>query len=121
MTFFNKLASGVPETISQDFNAAVSIHPLLAKKIKSTFAVEMKHILHNELGYLDRLKLKVQIENERSWYFWFGLNGIGVSGVSAGLALRLPGGNLELGTYGERISSTSYDRRIALRYTISWQ
>lgn len=121
MNVFNKLATAAPDTIYQDFNAAVSIHPLLAKKLKSTLALEMKHILRNELSYMERLRIGVQIENERSWYFWFGMNGVGISGLSAGLALRLPGGNLELGTYGERISSESFDRRLALRYTISWQ
>lgn len=118
MSFFNGLATGTPDDITQTFHAAASIHPTLAKKFKATIAVEMKHLLRTDIPLMKRLHAGIQFEDIKSFYVWFGVN----QGFNptAGVALRLPGGNLELATYAQDYDGTNTDRRFSMRYTVSW-
>lgn len=116
MSFFNGLASGTPADIPQDVHAAVSLHPTLAKKLKATIALEYKHLLRHDTSLMQHLRLGFQLEDEKSFYVWAGMN---MYQPSLGVALRLPGGNLELATYAEEYD-LGWDRRFAFRYTISW-
>lgn len=116
----NSRASGVPDKIEQTVNTAFSVHPYLSRIWRGAIAFEIKHIERVDLPLRKRAHFGVQIENQKSLYFWVGLNQLY---PTAGLALRLRGGNLEIGTYGEDIgagSATKEDRRFFFRYTISF-
>jgi len=118
---FNQYATGAPDTIAQSLDAAFSLHPFLAKKFWGTFAVEIRHIEANDIPLTKRLSFGVQLESEKSLYWWFGLNAL--LDPCFGVALRLPGGNLELSTYAEDIGPGSVrqaDRRVMFRYTIGF-
>lgn len=117
----NSAASGeAPESLPQTVNVAASVHPRLGKRFVGTFAAEIKHVTRNDLPLLKRLHFGIQLEDEKSFYMWLGMNQMK---FTAGVALRLPGGNLELGTYGMDIGAgTEFeeDRRLMFRYTVGW-
>lgn len=116
----NKKASGAPNAIEQTFNAAFSIHPYFTRRFKGTIAVEWKHIEETSMAWKKHLKLGLQLEDDRSLYFWFGLNQLY---PTLGLGLRVKGGNLEAGTYAEDVgtgSESKADRRFVFRYTIGF-
>jgi hypothetical protein len=116
--FLNSSASGTPDSITQSVNFGFSIHPYLGKRYQATFAVEMQHLLENDLGFRKRLHIGVQLASEKSSYIWAGLNQLY---WTFGFGLRLKGGNLEIGTYAEDIGTVDtpvQDRRILMRYTI---
>jgi len=118
--FFNSRAQGLPEAIPQTVNAAFSIHPVLGKRFKGTFAFEVKHLERNDIPFRKKVHFGIQLEDEKSLYVWFGLNQFY---PTAGLALRLPGGNLEVGYFGQEIGEGDelrMDPRFAFRYTIGF-
>lgn len=116
----NKNASGVPDTIAQSVNAAVSVHPYFSRTFKGTIAVEWKHFENSNANWRKHFHLGLQLEDERSLYFWFGLNQLYPTG---GVGLRVKGGNLEAGTYAEDVgvgNENKADRRLMFRYTIGF-
>ncbi|MBI1860149.1 MAG: hypothetical protein HYR96_04430 [Deltaproteobacteria bacterium] len=117
----NSQASGTPDPIPQSINAALSIHPILAKRFKSTISVEMKHWEDTTLPWQKRFHAGLQLDDDKTFYFWAGLNQMY---WSIGIGYRVNGGNLELGSYGADIgagSTSQEDRRFFFRYTISYQ
>jgi hypothetical protein len=118
---FNSAATGVPDSITQSVNAAMSFHPWLGKKLMGTFAFEIKHVQDFEMPLTKKLHFGFQIEDEKSFFLWGGLNQSLLP--TFGVALRLPGGNLELATYAEDTAAgeaRSSDRRFMFRYTVGW-
>lgn len=115
-----KASGGKPDKISQSANAAFSIHPYFNRGLRATFSAEIRHIEKVDWPLRRRLHIGFQLEDEKSFYLWAGLNQLY---LTAGLGLRLRGGNLELGTYGQDIgegSETEQDRRFFMRYTVSF-
>lgn len=115
------LSSSAPETIPQSFNTAFSIHPHLARAYKATLSVELKHWEQPGLPWQKRFHAGLQLDDEKTFYFWLGLNQMY---WTAGLAYRVNGGNLEFGSYGAEVGAgddRSQDRRFFFRYTISYQ
>ncbi len=118
---FNSSATGAPDMIPQSFDFATSIHPFLARRFWSTIVAEVRHIEANDLPITKRISVALQLETEKSLYFWVGVNAL--IDPCFGVALRLPGGNLELATYAEDVGPGSVrqaDRRFLFRYTIGF-
>ncbi len=118
---FNSKATGAPADIAQSVDMAFSVHPFLAKKFWGTFAVQVRHLEANDIPLTKRISFGIQLESEKSMYYWFGLNAL--MDPCFGVALRLPGGNLELSTYAEDVGAGSVrqaDRRVMFRYTIGF-
>lgn len=118
---FGAGAAGLPSKIEQTVNAAVSIHPNLGKLWKMTVALEVKRLESSSIPILKRTHAGLQLENGRNWYLWAGL---GQLAWSAGLGWRVPGGDLEMGSYGVDVGSGSArqeNRRFFLRYTIDYK
>lgn len=116
----NKQASGTPDAIQQTVNAAVSLHPYFSRTFKGTIALEWKHVENSAMQWRKHLHFGIQLEDERSLYFWFGLNQLYPTG---GIGLRVKGGNLEAGTYAEDVGvgpQNKEDRRLMFRYTIGF-
>jgi hypothetical protein len=116
----NPLSTGVPAPIQQSVNAAFSFHPALYRDLRGTFAIEYQHLESTYLPWQKNVHLGSQILISRSFYIWLGLNQLY---PTAGMALRVKGGNLELGTYAEDVgygSTELSDRRFFLRYTIGF-
>lgn len=106
--------------IKQRVNVAFSLHPILGRGVKSTFAVEYKDALNSDRPAIKHLHLGAQIEADRSLYFWVGANHLY---PSLGAAYRVTGGSIEFGTYGEDIgmgNERRLDQRIFFRYTIGF-
>jgi hypothetical protein len=62
----------------------------------------------------------LELHNQKSLLFWAGLNQMY---FTAGVGLRVKGGNLEIGTYAKEIGTSDgpiEDRRGFFRYTISF-
>lgn len=112
--------NGRPDNIDQSFNIGVSVHPHLSNSVYATFAAEVKHLELREMSYLKRLHLGAQLEINRSFYLWAGLNQFYPTG---GMGLRVKGGNLDVGIYtvdvGEGDERAS-NMRTAIRYTIGF-
>jgi len=118
--FQNPSASGVPDKIDQEFNAAVSVHPSLSAHVRGTFTVEYRHLELPNLAFRKKLHIGMQLITDKSFYFWAGMNELY---PCFGMAMRVPGGNLELGTYAEDVgygNDSVSDRRIFFRYTIGF-
>lgn len=116
----NHKAVGAPDSIGQSINSAVSIHPYFSRTFKGTVALEWKHIENSSMQWRKHLHFGVQLEDERSLYFWFGLNQLYPTG---GVGLRVKGGNLEAGSYAEDVGvgeANVADRRLMFRYTIGF-
>lgn len=116
----NPKASGVPDAISQSVNAAISIHPKFSPFLKSTIALEYKHLELSQLPFRKHLHLGFQLEHVKEIYFWTGLYQLYLTG---GFGYRVKGGNLELTTYAVDIgegNNNKESRRFSFRYTISF-
>jgi hypothetical protein len=116
----NGQSTGTPESIAQRVNVAFSVHPILGRGARSTFAVEYKDVLNSNLSALKHLHLGMQFETDRNLYFWLGANGLF---PSLGAAYRVPGGNLEVGGYGEDVGTgdeRKADYRMFFRYTVGF-
>jgi hypothetical protein len=116
----NPHATGAPAPIPQSVNAAFSFHPVLYRDLRATFAVEYQHIESPDIIWQKKVHLGTQFLLSRSFYLWAGLNQLY---PTFGMALRVKGGNLELGTYAEDIgygTAVQSDRRIFFRYTIGF-
>lgn len=117
---FTNYGNGRPDTIPQSFNAAFSIHPNLSHVIKSTWAIEYKHIERHDLPLRKKLHFGLQIDTGRIFYLWAGMNQLYWTG---GMGLRITGGHLELGSYGVDVgegTASAENRRMFLRYTIGF-
>jgi hypothetical protein len=115
----NPLASGAPEAIPQSINAGVSIHPILARGVQLTAAVDIQHLEWNDLPITKRLHVGLQLQSAKSLFLWVGANQLLLTG---GLGYRLPGGTLEIATYGVDVGDSTtiiQDRRYIFRYTIN--
>lgn len=113
-------ASGAPDPIMQAVNAAVSVHPILSNRWKSTFALELMHIERTDLCIRKRFHVGAQLENNAGFFLWTGLNQMY---FTAGMGLRLTGGSIEIGSYAQEIGlpgSFVEDRRYMLRWTINF-
>jgi hypothetical protein len=118
--YLNKSASGNPDSIPQSFHFGFSINPVFSRSFKSTISVDYRHIELASLPWRKHLHVGLELESQKSLLFWMGLNQLY---LTAGLGLRVKGGNLEMGTYAKEIFSglqTEYDRRFFFRYTISF-
>ncbi len=118
--FLNSKSTGTPMMIPQSFNAAFSIHPHLGNHWDGTLSVEMQNIEQSSWGLERRMHMGLQLANHHGFYLWLGLNEIYPTG---GVALHLPGGALEVGSYAENIAYGPQllgDRRFMVRYTISF-
>lgn len=118
--YLNNQASGAPKTVPQSFNAAFSIHPQFSHKFRTTFSMEIKHIEMTDKSFAKRFHVGVQIEDYRRFFVWLGANQLY---PTFGMGLRLPGGNLEVGTYATDVGegdARQADRRLFMRYTLSF-
>lgn len=116
----NSQASGRPDPIQQSVNAAISFHPIFSPKLKSTLAIEYKHLELPSLQFRKHLHLGFQLEHIKEIYFWAGLYQLY---PTAGVGYRVKGGNLELSTYAVDVGendSNRENRRFSFRYTISF-
>jgi hypothetical protein len=116
----NSQATGTPDTISQSVNAAISFHPILSATMKSTFALEYKHLELGQLQFRKHLHAGIQVEHIKELYFWAGLYQLYFTG---GVGYRVKGGNLELSTYAVDVgegNSNVENRRFTFRYTVSF-
>lgn len=114
-------ASGAPDPIQQRVHVGLSFRPSFGRRLKPLFTAEMKSVNRSDIPLLKRLHFGIQLETDRSLYFWFGMNQ--TLFPTLGMALRLPGGNLELGTYAQDIGEgdeLSANRRVMFRYTIGF-
>lgn len=119
-TILNKQARGVPDALPQSFNTGFSIHPYLSNKLKQTWSVEWKHWEIQNWSWKKHLHVGFQLEDERTFYLWLGLNQMHPGG---GVGYRVKGGTLEIGTYGQEIAAdpdTKNDQRLFFRYTIGF-
>ncbi len=116
----NSAAVGTPDPIRQSFNTGFSIHPYLSNKLKQTWTVEWKNWERQDLPWRKHLHIGFQLEDERTFYVWLGLNELY---PCAGVGYRVKGGTLEIGTYGQEVGGdgeTKNDQRIFFRYTIGF-
>ena len=117
--FFAQTSSR-PEKISQTFNAAFSLHPYIGNTTHLTLAAEWKQIEQPSISLMKRLHFGTQLESDRRLYLWAG---VGELYWSAGVGLRIRGGNFEAGTYGAEVGTTTtaeQDRRVFFRYTLGF-
>jgi len=113
---FEQNANGLPDSIPQSFNAAFSLRPHLSANVHATLAIEFKHIELMDMSWQKRIHLGAQLEINRSFYLWAGMNQMLPTG---GMGLRVKGGNLEIGLYTVDTGVAS-DRRTFMRYTIGF-
>jgi hypothetical protein len=121
MHVINPNADGAPDPITQSINAAFSLHPALGKRFVASVVLEYRHFEMTHVPWSQHVHFAVQLESERHFFIWFSDNEVYYPG--GGIALRLPGGNLELATYAEAAGSgttTTGDRRFMFRYTIGF-
>lgn len=117
----NSLSSGAPDMIPQSVNTAFSVHPYFGRRLRGTISIEIKHWERSDLVWQKKVHAGFQIEDEKSFYLWFGMHQMY---WSAGLAYRVNGGNLEFGSYGADVGGGSLrleNRRFFFRYTVSYQ
>lgn len=120
-TLLGPAAAGAPTAIQQAVHAAFSFRPALGKGVRATFSAELRHILNRNLPFTKKLHFGFQIQANRRLFVWAGMNQLVMP--TFGLGLRVPGGDLEVGTYAQDVSETDAieaDRRILFRYTISF-
>ena len=118
-TILNNRTQAAPSIMQNKINMAFSIHPYFSYRFRSTIAIEYKDVF-STLPWQKKLHIGVQFRLDREKYLWAGL---GQLYLSLGYGLRLPGGNLEIGTYGEDIgegNTRTQDRRYFMRYTIGF-
>ncbi|NBY19152.1 hypothetical protein EBQ74_02640 [bacterium] len=116
----NSQATGKPDPINQSVNAALSIHPIFSPRLKSTIALEYKHLELPHLQFRKHLHVGFQLEHIKEVYFWAGLYQLY---PTAGFGYRVKGGNLELVTYAVDVgdgNENQENRRFSFRYTISF-
>jgi hypothetical protein len=88
--------------------------------MKSTFALEYKHLELGQLQFRKHLHAGIQVEHIKELYFWAGLYQLYFTG---GVGYRVKGGNLELSTYAVDVgegNSNVENRRFTFRYTVSF-
>lgn len=120
INILNKSATGAPTTINQSINTGFSVHPILARHLQATLAFEIQHWELTQLPFQKKVHFGLQLQSDKSFYIWIGANQLLLTG---GVALRLPGGDLEIGTYAVDVGSGTQidsDRRFSFRYTISF-
>jgi hypothetical protein len=120
MTFLNPSNTGAPDFIPQTFNLAFSAHPAIGRKERLTFSAEFRHLERNDLSYQQRLHFGLQYVARKSLFLWLGMNQFF---PTAGVALRVSGGDFEFGTYAQDVGSGGTllaDRRFFFRYTIGF-
>jgi len=118
--YLNRVSTTEPDPVLRSFNVAFSLRPNLWRGWKATFSAEFKNLELVDVPWQKRLHVGIQIDNERTWYFWAGSNQFY---LTAGLGWRVSGGDLEIGTYGQDIASGEAregNRRLFLRYTIDF-
>lgn len=118
--FLNSQASGKPDSIPQSVNAALSFHPALSPYLKSTIALEYKHLELAQLPFRKHVHIGFQIEHVKEVYFWAGAYQLY---PTFGLGWRVKGGNFELTTYAADVGDGDInraDRRFTFRYTIGF-
>jgi len=116
----NLQSSGTPDSIPQAFHVGLSLSPILTKGWKYTFSVDYQNLELHQVSWKKRLHLGLQLENEKTLFFWAGLNQLYLTG---GIGLRLKGGHLEVGTYAKEVGSeenSQQDRRYFGRFTVSF-
>lgn len=114
----NSSSTGTPDDIAASYNVAFSLHPFVARRLKSIFAIELKHIERSDLPITKKLHFGIQLEDEKTFYVWAGLHQTFMP--CFGFAYRVKGGHLEVGTNAVDIGNDMSDRRFYLRYTIAF-
>lgn len=120
MNLFNSEATQAPDDIPQSIHLGFSINPVLSREWKTTFSFDYRHLEKSELDLTKHLHFGLELHNQKSLMFWLGLNQMY---LTAGVGLRVKGGNLEIGTYAKEIGTGDEfleDRRGFFRYTISF-
>lgn len=120
MQLLNSLSSGTPDSIPQSFNVAMSVHPAVGRGQRLTISAEMRHIEKHSLAYSKRLHFGFQYMARKSLFLWLGMNQMF---PTFGAALRVRGGDFEVGTYAQDIgvgTEVKADRRFFFRYTIGF-
>ncbi|MEZ4749808.1 MAG: hypothetical protein R3B54_04035 [Bdellovibrionota bacterium] len=121
--FLNSYSTSAPDTIPQSFNFGFSVSPRFSRLWRMKFAADIRHIERTDLPFRKKLHLGFEMESLkglRGTYWWLGLNQLD---PCFGMGVRLPGGNLEIGTYGMEIGAgetAESDRRFFMRYTVSF-
>jgi hypothetical protein len=113
-------AQGKPASIAQTANVAFSLEPTLERGVKFLITAEFRHIERTDIPLMQRLHFGAQFEAFRNFYIWLGANQMYPTG---GIGTRMPGGNLEFGTYAQDVApgaGNAADRRILMRYTIGF-
>lgn len=119
-TILNSRAQGKPDPIRQSLHTGFSIQPNFNKRVRSILTAELRHIERNDWPMRKKIHIGLQLETDRAFYFWLGLNQLYFTG---GIALRVPGGDIEMGTYGVDVGAgnvVEQDRRFFMRYTIGF-
>ena len=97
--FLNSEASGAPDTIAQSFNVGFSLNPRFSRLWRMRIAIDLRHLERSDLPLRKKLHVGVQlksIKRKRRSFLWLGMNQLYFGG---GIGVRLPGGDLEVGTY----------------------
>lgn len=118
--FFNATSAGTPATIAQSFNLAFSIHPILWKGGRATFSAELRHLERVDLPLTKKLHLGFQYVAWKRLYLWAGMSQMF---PTAGVGLRLRGGDFELATYAQDVgagTTSTADRRFVMRWTVGF-
>jgi hypothetical protein len=119
--FLNPLASGTPDPIAQSIHLAVSASPAIGKGKRLSISAEFRHLELSDLPLQKRLHFGLQLAVSKRFFLWFGMNQLLLP--TGGMATRMPGGDLEIGTNAVDIGAGSVvlpDRRLFMRYTIGF-
>jgi hypothetical protein len=117
----NPLSTGIPDPIAQSFNLALSAHPAVGKAKRLSISAELRHLELTSVPLTKRIHIGLQFIARKSLFFWAGMNGLFLP--TGGVALRMRGGDLEMGTYAQDTGAgtiVSADRRFFIRYTIGF-
>lgn len=118
--YLNSQSTAAPSDIDQSIHLGFSLSPILSREWKTVFSFDYRHLEKSNLDLFKHMHFGVELNNQKTLLFWAGLNQLY---LTAGMGLRVKGGNLEVGTYGKEIgygNASLEDRRFFLRYTISF-
>lgn len=121
--FLNPYSSSAPDSIPQSFNAGFSVSPRFSRMWRMKIAADIRHLERTDLPFRKKFHLGFEMESLKGkggTYWWLGLNQLY---PCFGMGVRLPGGNLEVGTYGTEVGAgdtAEADRRFFMRYTVSF-
>lgn len=119
--FLNPLSSGTPDPIGQSIHVGLSAAPAIGRGKRLSISAEFRHLERSDLPIQKRLHFGLQLAVSKRFFLWAGMNQLLLP--TGGMATRMPGGDLEIGTSAVDIGTGSEvlpDRRFFLRYTIGF-